>query len=636
MKKTLSQIILGTMFLSVISCTDEISIKEHEVLRVTGGLSADSRTTFIDNEAWTDVHWDANDAIGLFTTDQSNLPYTATSSGSYSEFVPNGSTALMPEEGKTVYAYYPYTRGANADSIPLPQTREKLKASNPTIAFLYSKAAINGNVLDFNFKHLFSYLKITISPQQYKDYLIKGCELEGGGLLIESEYPISCVYKSYFNINTEKIIHPETQNNFMFFRTDDFDYDGTENYTCLIPILPQPGDTPVRIKPFYPQKGNSNHLSIGTVFLEKNTPSEGFKAGNIYTVDLTVNDVVTDFYTSTDYSRDGEVFTIQTATVGKGIDLVFLGEGFVDKDMEPGGKYETWMNSAADKLFELEPYKSFRDRFNIYGVKVVSPTAEFVEGAPKRINNNNDLVYNLASKYNPNLPDDARMSIAVFYNAESWVGRSHCSMYSTGDFVAYVMSEIENTLIHEIGGHGIAKLSDEYVSHGNESVEYPQEEKDLLDAMFTWEWGWSVNVDYRNTPSTVRWSHFLNDSRYANDGLGIFEGAGDHWGKGIYRSSENSMMNHNISWFNAPSREAIYKAVMTLSEGPEWTYDYEEFVKFDAQNIGSAASRSDMMKLSPEEIQEIRELHREPVFIKGSLRDAARNSKNEDIVVPLR
>jgi hypothetical protein len=75
---------------------------------------------------------------------------------------------------------------------------------------------------------------------------------------------------------------------------------------------------------------------------------------------------------------------------------------------------------------------------------------------------------------------------------------------------------------------------------------------------------------------------------------------------------------------------------MTLSEGPDWKYDYEEFVKFDAKNINSSSSRSIIMEQSKEEREEIRKHHRAPIFIKGSLRDAARNSRNEHIVVPLR
>ena len=42
-------------------------------------------------------------------------------------------------------------------------------------------------------------------------------------------------------------------------------------------------------------------------------------------------------YTSTDYSKDGEVMTLQKATFGKGINLVFMGDAYVDKDMGKGG-----------------------------------------------------------------------------------------------------------------------------------------------------------------------------------------------------------------------------------------------------------------------------------------------------------
>ena len=342
-----------------------------------------------------------------------------------------------------------------------------------------------------------------------------------------------------------------------------------------------------------------------------------------------------DFYTSTDYSKHGETFTIQKATAGNGIDLVFIGEGFVDKDMVDGGNYETKMKEAADKLFELEPYKSLRNRFNLYGVKAVSPTAEFVTGAEKAINEDLDKTFELASKYKTNLPEDARMRVIVVYNTEISVGRSYCVMYDSGDFIAYAMDAINNTLIHEAGGHGIARLADEYIESGYENVTLPEDEKEFLDQALTWDWGWYANIDYNQTSSTVRWSRFLNDSRYAQDGLGIFEGA-HTYGKGAYRSSDNSMMRYNISWFNAPSREAIYKAVMTQSEGSTWKYDYEEFVTFDSKNIGNVQSRSAAQQQSEDEIRKIRENHRKPVFMRGSWRNAVGKSRNNNIIVPLR
>ena len=158
-----------------------------------------------------------------------------------------------------------------------------------------------------------------------------------------------------------------------------------------------------------------------------------------------------------------------------------------------------------------------------------------------------------------------------------------------------------------------------------------------MDTYFGYDWGWYANVDYNSTASTIRWSRMLSDSRYKNDGLGIYEGAFTY-GKGVYRPSENSMMLGNISWFNAPSREAIYKAIMTLSEGDSWTYSYEDFVSYDEKNLTTTAStsRSAMKVQSAKELQEVLDRHRKPELIRGSLRNAAKNAKNKSITVPLR
>jgi hypothetical protein len=188
-----------------------------------------------------------------------------------------------------------------------------------------------------------------------------------------------------------------------------------------------------------------------------------------------------DFYTSTDYSRDGEVFVLQRATQGNGLNLVLMGEGFVDKDMGRGGKYEQKMMEATEKLFSLEPYTSLRKRFNVYGVKVVSPTAEFTNGAPKRINENNNIAFQYALNCE-GLNYDDRLMVTVIYNSEDAAGRSYCSSYSDGSFVAYNMEAINNTIIHEVCGHGIAKLDDEYVEGGYETISFSEEERAIASS----------------------------------------------------------------------------------------------------------------------------------------------------------
>ena len=341
-----------------------------------------------------------------------------------------------------------------------------------------------------------------------------------------------------------------------------------------------------------------------------------------------------DFYTSTDYSRDGEVFVLQRATQGNGVNLVLMGEGFVDKDMERGGKYEQKMMEATEKLFSLEPYTSLRNRFNVYGVKVVSPTAEFTTGAPKRINEDKMTAFKYALNCEE-LSDDDRLMVSVVYNSENESGRSYCTYMTDGSFVAFNMGAIDNTIIHEVCGHGIAKLDDEYVEGGYETISLPEEEiYNYKNYYWNWDWGWFKNVDYRNDASTINWSHMLTDSRYAKEDLGIFEGAATY-GKGCYRPSTNSMMRYNISWFNAPSRELIYKAIMSMSEDEDWEYNYETFVKFDQKNIQSY-SRSTIVEPTKEEIRKIRERHVRPKLLPGTWRDAINSSSNSTILPPLK
>jgi len=347
---------------------------------------------------------------------------------------------------------------------------------------------------------------------------------------------------------------------------------------------------------------------------------------------------VPEIYTSTDYSRDKEVIILQTATAKEGINLVFLGEAFVDKDMEPGGLYEQTMKEAMEQFFSYEPYKSFRNRFNVYAVKAVSPNSACIEGTTHAINHSNERCF----EYAQNIPnaDKHPLMVTVVYNNviwDSYMGRSHCFMYDDGSFVAYLYQGLEeaSVLIHETGGHGFAGLLDEYVEPGYELLTLPDDKKTYLDNVWSL-YGQGANVDWRNDASTAKWAHFLNDSRYANEGLGIYEGA-YLYGYGVYRPTKNSMMRNNYATgvqFNAPSREQIYKRIMKLSEGESWTYDYEEFVKYDEINR-NAASRTTIKPLTEAERKEYIKNHQPPTFIKGTWRDAMKNGKN-NIVVPLR
>ena len=52
----------------------------------------------------------------------------------------------------------------------------------------------------------------------------------------------------------------------------------------------------------------------------------------------------------TDFSADGEIYTLQTATQGDGVDIVLIGDGFTDEDIADG-TYETTMRQAMENFF---------------------------------------------------------------------------------------------------------------------------------------------------------------------------------------------------------------------------------------------------------------------------------------------
>ena len=303
-----------------------------------------------------------------------------------------------------------------------------------------------------------------------------------------------------------------------------------------------------------------------------------------------------DPYTSTDYSKDGTVMTLQTASVGKGINVVFMGDGYTDKDMDSDGVYETLMRNAMEEFFAIEPYKSFRNRFNVYAVKVVSPNGRIGDGYSTALSTgfgngsetygNVDKAYEYAMKA-PGIDSRDDLLVNVMVNTQRNAGTAIMSQstQSSVTFSATFGNDPQyfgSVLRHECG-HGFAFLADEYVSFQMRVPDGFAESNNLGYETY----GWNANIDFTDDPSKVRWSAFLADERYVGK-VGIFEG-GSLYSLGVWRPSSNSMMRDNLEYFNAPSRLAIYKRIMQRSGE---TYSFEKFLEYDAVNRNSAAPAS--------------------------------------------
>lgn len=302
---------------------------------------------------------------------------------------------------------------------------------------------------------------------------------------------------------------------------------------------------------------------------------------------------------STNYEKDKQVELLQPHTQGSGIPLVLVGDGFIDREID-NGYYGRVMNQAVENLFTEEPIRSLQDYFDIYSVTAVSRHNIFADGYETALScwmeggnstlvgGDDQAVQEYASAVDGIDLNNAQ--IVVVLNTDAYGGTNYSYVDGNGnpvDFsIAYcpVIDELgsedfRRVMVHEVVGHGIGKLDDEYsyVTQGampaGEIADRQQQQRD---------YGWWMNVDFTSSQSAVLWSDFLSDSRYADQGLGVFEGACTYW-TGAYRSTEESMMRSNIMGFNAPSRRAIYNNVLQRGEG--YTPGLEEFISFDQQTF---------------------------------------------------
>ena len=298
-------------------------------------------------------------------------------------------------------------------------------------------------------------------------------------------------------------------------------------------------------------------------------------------------------YRSTDFSEDGKVTQLNKATIGRGIPFVLMGDAFTDLDIADG-TYMKVMNKAIENLFSEEPVKSLRDYFNVYVVTAVSsqdtPGSNYSTAfstVPHVSDMGIDVDENKVEKYVKKVKGiDADHALAVVIlnsNLHKGVTYMYAGSNNSISFAIALCPITENlgseafreVLVHEAIGHGLGKLADEYVNSEYGSAT----EEDLKTLKQQQElYGWMLNVDSEKDADKVLWRQFLSDSRYHAENLGVYEGAATFY-KGVFRSSENSMMRLNDSPFNAPSRQVLYNKVMKLALDKDPTYD--EFCDFD-------------------------------------------------------
>ena len=307
-----------------------------------------------------------------------------------------------------------------------------------------------------------------------------------------------------------------------------------------------------------------------------------------------------------EYGED-EWITLQKATKGNkgGINIVLLGDGFNAKDIA-SGDYLKDIKQEVEYFFGIEPYKTYRDYFNIYtaiplsaesGVGTVNTirynrfNTTFTGGVGLKADYDEVFSYALGAP-TVNKSNLNQTLIIIVPNSTDYGGI--CQMWQDGSAIAFCPQstygyplDTRGVIQHEAGGHGFGKLGDEYIYHNAFidacSCSCCGHESAIITAK---SHGWYDNLEVTGKMHNVGWSHLIFDDRYS-DIVDIYEGGYMH-SRGVFRSEPNSCMNNDIPYYSTISRESIVKRIKAYAGE---AYSFEDFVKNDKRDAGIVESR---------------------------------------------
>lgn len=293
--------------------------------------------------------------------------------------------------------------------------------------------------------------------------------------------------------------------------------------------------------------------------------------GSVLNVEHNYNwESVYDNRKSTDFSQDKKKVVLQEATkTQRPKEIIFMGCNFLDVDVESGAYHEAMMD-AYETMFALEPMKSLREY-----VKV----SYFVFVEEQRTHT--DYGWNL-------LPRRQVEAIERGYENIPGCNQYVCYVYATdkgrssayrngchGDCVARYDNNFAYVVNHELVGHLIGDLDDEYVDSEWAAKRGYNENTRHMGNNTTWD----------NRPENLPWAwkQFYFNQDYKNE-IGIYQGA--YYLESHYRPSEKSIMRSGQS-FDAVGRWHIYENIKFRENKSTLMEKFTEFLEYDKKNINN-------------------------------------------------
>ncbi|MBB5954738.1 hypothetical protein FHS29_001308 [Saccharothrix tamanrassetensis] len=240
----------------------------------------------------------------------------------------------------------------------------------------------------------------------------------------------------------------------------------------------------------------------------------------------------------------------QTGAADQRYDLVFVGDGYTSSELDT---YHAHVIGKWDELSAVEPFKSYKQYFNVWQVDVVSDESG-VDNDPS-LGSARDTALDMGFWCQGRDVNTERLLCvnqtkaaqfgALAPGADQVIALGNTAKYGgAGGAVATASganAQAGQIAVHELG-HSIGGLADEY--------DYPYDRYTGSDP---------VEPNATTDPTGGKWSHYLGQTSPDGGTVGAYEGSRYHR-YGLYRPTENSIMRTLGREFNLVGRDAMINA----------------------------------------------------------------------------
>jgi hypothetical protein len=289
-----------------------------------------------------------------------------------------------------------------------------------------------------------------------------------------------------------------------------------------------------------------------------------------------------------DYYTTGDAIRLNRHTVGSGIAIVIIGDGFDREDCKKGGVFEYNSRKLGELFLSMPVVRDFRSYFDVYARVDVSRDRG-VRNCVANVDNCPDNVY-LSGHPEINFGKASENARQTAGRDDYWfifMGNGMIGGYAMGNMAVYSANEGTKPywMMHEFAGHAFGGFPDLYYL-GEEGMLDAKARKAFDD---NHEGGELLMLDWPTDPATVYWKDFIGKNGY--EMVGIYP-AGYYdppLAFGQIQSCEDiftSVMYGPTAHYTVMERYQLWRKIQQRAGFTTITID--EFIAYDVVNVVDA------------------------------------------------